>query len=118
MLACLVEKKNHKSSYNNPDFAIDDQHAADTSGGHAISISACEDDQHATNTSAFSESGKQMENTNTRVANASLLASMHKDILAAKRKSFSLWGLFHCERLQEPLLSSSKEFDVNEPFVL
>ncbi|KAI3805092.1 hypothetical protein L1987_27139 [Smallanthus sonchifolius] len=95
-----------------------------TSGGHAISISACEDYQHAAHTSAFSESGKQtegamtytfrkvlLENTNTRVTYASLLASMQRDILAAKKKCFSLRGLFHRERLQEPLLSSSKEFD-------
>ncbi|XP_076954049.1 metacaspase-1-like [Bidens hawaiensis] len=100
-----------------------------TSGGHAISISACEDNQLAADTSVFSESGKQMEGAmtytfrkalmeNTRVTYASLLASMHKDILAAKKKCFSLRGLFHRERLQEPLLSSSKVFDVNEPFVL
>ncbi|KAM0006195.1 putative Caspase-like domain superfamily [Helianthus debilis subsp. tardiflorus] len=100
-----------------------------TSGGHAISISACEDNQLAADTSAFSETGKQMEGAmtftfrkavenTTRVTYASLLASMHNDILAAKRKCFSLRGLFHRERLQEPLLSSSKEFDVNEPFVL
>ncbi|KAI3805093.1 hypothetical protein L1987_27140 [Smallanthus sonchifolius] len=102
-----------------------------TSGGHAISISACEDDQLASDTSAFSESGKQMEgamtytfrkalweNTNTKVTYASLLASMQRDIQAAKKKCFNLRGLFHRERLQEPLLSSSKEFDVNEPFVL
>nr|GEZ67005.1 hypothetical protein [Tanacetum cinerariifolium] len=69
-----------------------------TSGGHAISISACEDNQLAADTSAFSESGKQMEE--------------------AKAKCFNLRGLFHRERLQEPLLSSSKVFDVNEPFVL
>ncbi|KAK9077145.1 hypothetical protein SSX86_005481 [Deinandra increscens subsp. villosa] len=102
-----------------------------TSGGHAISISACEDNQLASDTSAFSKSGKQMEgamtytfrkalleNTNTRVTYASLLASMNKDILEAKKKCFSLRGLFHRERLQEPLLSSSKRFDVNDPFEL
>ncbi|KAI7750133.1 hypothetical protein M8C21_020299 [Ambrosia artemisiifolia] len=55
---------------------------------------------------------------NRHVTYASLLASMHTDILAAKQKCFSLRGLFHRERLQEPLLSSSKEFNVNEPFVL
>ncbi|XP_076954206.1 metacaspase-1-like [Bidens hawaiensis] len=99
-----------------------------TSGGHAISVSACEDNQLAADTSAFSESGKQMEGAmtytfrkaveNPNVTYAGLLASMHKDILAAKEKGFSLRGLFHLERLQEPQLSSSKVFDVNEPFVL
>ncbi|XP_076902020.1 metacaspase-1-like [Bidens hawaiensis] len=100
-----------------------------TSGGHAISISACEDNQLAADTSVFSESGKQMEGAmtytfrkalleNTRVTYASLLSSMHKDILEAKKKCFSLRGLFHRGRLQEPLLSSSEVFDVNEPFVL
>ncbi|KAI3827853.1 hypothetical protein L1987_01940 [Smallanthus sonchifolius] len=100
-----------------------------TSGGHAISISACEDNQLAADTSAFSDSGKQMEGAmtytfkkalveNPSVTYAGLLASMHKDILAANAKGFSLRGLFHRERLQEPLLSSSKVFDVNEPFVL
>ncbi|GJV07815.1 hypothetical protein Tco_1345471 [Tanacetum coccineum] len=100
-----------------------------TSGGHAISISACEDNQLAADTSAFSESGKQMEGAmtftfkkalaeNSRVTYSNLLASMHNDILEAKAKCFSLRGLFHRERLQEPLLSSSKVFDVNEPFVL
>ncbi|KAL4580920.1 hypothetical protein LXL04_017126 [Taraxacum kok-saghyz] len=100
-----------------------------TSGGHAISISACEDNQLAADTSAFSETGKQMEGAmtytfrkalsdNSKVTYASLLASMHNDILAAKRKCFSLRGLFHRERLQVPLLSSSKEFDINEAFVL
>ncbi|KAI3702184.1 hypothetical protein L6452_27910 [Arctium lappa] len=100
-----------------------------TRGGHAISISACEDNQLAADTSAFSESGKQMEGAmtytfrkavgeNRRVTYASLLASMHKDILAAKAKCFSLRGLFHRERLQEPLLSSSKVFDLNETFGL
>ncbi|KAL8264779.1 hypothetical protein R6Q59_022909 [Mikania micrantha] len=102
-----------------------------TRGGHAISISACEDDQLAADTSAFSESGRQMEgamtytfrkalmeNRNTRVTYASLLASMHNDILASKKKCCRLRGLFHRERLQEPQLSSSEEFDVNDPFVL
>ncbi|KAL8239542.1 hypothetical protein R6Q59_016109, partial [Mikania micrantha] len=93
-----------------------------TSGGHAISISACEDNQLAVDTSAFSESGKQMEGAmtytfrkalveNPTMTYASLLASMHKDILAANANGFSLRGLFHRERLQEPLLSSSKVFD-------
>ncbi|KAK1430271.1 hypothetical protein QVD17_12900 [Tagetes erecta] len=100
-----------------------------TSGGHAISISACEDHQLAADTSAFSESGKQMEGAmtytfrkalleNPRVTYAGLLASMHKDILLAKKRGFSLRGLFNRERLQEPQLSSSKIFDLNEPFVL
>ncbi|KAK1418279.1 hypothetical protein QVD17_27422 [Tagetes erecta] len=99
-----------------------------TSGGHAISISACEDSQLAVDTSAFPESGKQMEGAmtytfrkaleNPCVTYAGLLASMHKGILAAQTQGFSLRGMFHRERLQEPLLSSSKVFDVNEPFVL
>ncbi|KAI7731915.1 hypothetical protein M8C21_033173 [Ambrosia artemisiifolia] len=100
-----------------------------TSGGHAISISACEDNQLAADTSAFSDSGKQMEGAmtytfkkalmeNPSMTYAGLLASMHKDILAAKEKGFSLRGLFHRERLQEPVLSSSKVFDVNEPVAL
>ncbi|KAJ9552113.1 hypothetical protein OSB04_016158 [Centaurea solstitialis] len=98
-----------------------------TKGGHAISISACEDHQLAADTSAFS--GKQMEGAmtytfrkaiedNRRVTYGGLLASMHKDILEAKAKCFSLRGLFHRERLQEPLLSSSKVFDLNDTFVL
>ncbi|KAK9073957.1 hypothetical protein SSX86_006551 [Deinandra increscens subsp. villosa] len=100
-----------------------------TSGGHAISISGCEDNQLAAETSAFSESGKQMEGAMTYsfrkaiveepgVTYAGLLASMHKNILEANAKGFSLRGLFHRERLQEPLLSSSDVFDVNESFVL
>ncbi|XP_024959843.1 metacaspase-1-like [Cynara cardunculus var. scolymus] len=97
-----------------------------TSGGHAISISACEDNQLAADTSAFS---KQMEGAmtytlrkavegNRRVTYASLLASMHKDILAAKATRFCLRRLCHRERQQEPLISSSKVFDLNEVFVL
>ncbi|KAK1430265.1 hypothetical protein QVD17_12894 [Tagetes erecta] len=97
-----------------------------TRGGHAISISACEDDQLAADTTAFSE---QMEGAmtytfrkalteNARVSYAGLLASMHKDILAAKKKCLSLRGMFHRQRLQEPLLSSSEIFDVNQPFML
>lgn len=100
-----------------------------TSGGHAISISACEDNQLAADTSAFSASGKQMEGAmtytfrkalleNSKVTYANLLASMHNDILAARTKCFNIRGLFHRERLQEPLLSSSKQFDLNEMFVL
>nr|XP_043637676.1 metacaspase-1-like [Erigeron canadensis] len=100
-----------------------------TSGGHAISISACEDNQLAVDTSAYSNDGKQMEGAmtyifrkavwgNTRLTYASLLASMHRDILVARQKCFSLRGIFHRNRLQEPLLSSSKVFDLNEPFVL
>ncbi|XP_022002507.1 metacaspase-1 isoform X1 [Helianthus annuus] len=83
-----------------------------TSGGHAISISACEDNQLAADTSAFSDCGKQMEGAMTytfkkalmekpRVSYAGLLASMHKDILTAKEKGFSLRGLFHRQRLQK-----------------
>ncbi|XP_023750682.1 metacaspase-1 isoform X1 [Lactuca sativa] len=100
-----------------------------TNGGHAISISACEDNQLAADTSAFSDTGKQMEGAmtytfrkallnNSKATYASLLASMQNDILAAKKKCFSLRGLFHRERVQEPQISSSKEFDLNEAFVL
>nr|XP_043629362.1 metacaspase-1-like isoform X2 [Erigeron canadensis] len=83
-----------------------------TSGGHAISISACEDNQLAADTSAFSNGGKQMEGAmtytfkkavwenTTRLTYASLLASMHRDILIAKQKCFSLRGIFHRDRLQ------------------
>ncbi|KAL7585792.1 hypothetical protein Lser_V15G46018 [Lactuca serriola] len=100
-----------------------------TNGGLAISISACEDNQLAADTSAFSESGKQMEGAmthtfrkafseNSKATYANVLSSMHDNILAAKKKNFSISRLFHRERLQEPLLSSSEEFDLNEAFVL
>ena len=60
---------------------------------------------------AFSQKGKQMEGAmtytfrkaiekNITVTYAGLLASMHKDLLEAKAKCFSLRGLFHRERLQ------------------
>ncbi|KAI3497442.1 hypothetical protein L1887_40044 [Cichorium endivia] len=95
-----------------------------TSGGLAISICACQDNQFALATSALSESGKQMESVmtytfrkalleNSRVTYANLLASMHNDIWVTSQH-----GIFRRERPQEPLLSSSEVFDLNEQFVL
>lgn len=60
---------------------------------------------------AFSESGKQMEGAmthtfrkafseNSKATYANVLSSMHDNILAAKKKNFSISRLFHRERLQ------------------
>ncbi|KAJ9552114.1 hypothetical protein OSB04_016159 [Centaurea solstitialis] len=78
-----------------------------TSGGHAISISACEDHQFALESSVR----KQMEGVmtytfrkaiaeNRRVTYAGLLASMHNDMLEVKAKCSRLCNFFRSERLQ------------------
>ncbi|XP_023750739.1 metacaspase-1 [Lactuca sativa] len=124
-LSHVYSTKEHCWSDNKPPSGV----YKGTNGGLAISISACEDNQLAADTSAFSESGKQMEGAmthtfrkalsdNSKATYASVLSSMHDNILAVKKKKFSLSGLFHRERLQEPLLSSSEEFNLNEAFVL
>ncbi|CAI9262285.1 unnamed protein product [Lactuca saligna] len=124
-LSHVYSTKEHCWSDNKPPSGV----YKGTNGGLAISISACEDNQLAADTSAFSESGKQMEGAmthtfrkalsdNSKATYANVLSSMHDNILAAKKKIFSLSGLFHRERLQEPLLSSSEEFDLNKAFVL
>ncbi|KAK3027470.1 hypothetical protein RJ639_041076 [Escallonia herrerae] len=99
-----------------------------TSGGCAICFSACEDDQLAADTTAFSR--KEMVGAmtftfirairdNPRITYRDLLTSMHKDIKEASQAGcLNLRRIFNRTILQEPLLSSSEPFDVNTEFKL
>ncbi|CAK9163134.1 unnamed protein product [Ilex paraguariensis] len=108
-----------------------------TSGGLAISFSACLDDQLAADTDAFSEkrlaaSGRKMAGAmtytfvqavkqNPTITYGELINSMYKNIEEAHRKclhSHFLSRLFHRNILQEPQLSSSAKFDVNTEFTM
>ncbi|XP_059446491.1 metacaspase-1-like [Corylus avellana] len=98
-----------------------------TSGGIAISISACEDDQMAADTSYFT--GQEMAGAmtyaliqtldrNKKLTYQSLLNIIHETLEQVNSgsclKSKLLHKLFHHRIIQDPLLSSSEAFDVDK----
>ncbi|XP_017257242.1 metacaspase-1 [Daucus carota subsp. sativus] len=98
-----------------------------TSGGQAICFSACEDDQLAEDTSAFS--GKQMSGAmtytfikaileNPDITYEGIMISMRTAIRQARATGCLLKRLFRRNILQEPLLSASEKFDTNATFNL
>ncbi|XP_041015884.1 metacaspase-3-like isoform X1 [Juglans microcarpa x Juglans regia] len=99
-----------------------------TSGGLAICLSACEDDQMAADTNALT-SKKEMNGAMTailfrmvekdpEITYEVLLNKMHDFIQQFNNKRFLinnrfLQRLFHRRKIEEPLLSSSQEFQVS-----
>ncbi|KAJ9159120.1 hypothetical protein P3X46_024646 [Hevea brasiliensis] len=98
-----------------------------TSGGLAITISACRDDQMAADTDAFSEDDVKMSGalTHTLTSHVSkgneitygkLLDAIYKDIEDADKRGWIvgrlLRKLFNARLLQKPQLSTSEPFDV------
>ncbi|XP_020552708.1 metacaspase-1-like isoform X2 [Sesamum indicum] len=107
----------------------------DTMGGKAICFSACEDYQQAADTSAFSMNNKMtgaMTSTFIRAVEQAVINKQkltYKGILKHMRRSLKqvdkvgcfragLKRVFHRKILQDPLLSSSEEFDTNTEFKL
>ncbi|KAL2511852.1 Metacaspase-3 [Abeliophyllum distichum] len=106
-----------------------------TNGGKAICFSACEDHQMAADTSALSQENvmigamtytfiraiKEAITNNSRITYCGILDSMHKN-LDEDNKAQSLHAkisrVFQRRIIQEPLLSSSEDFDVNTEFKL
>ncbi|KAL3538658.1 hypothetical protein ACH5RR_002024 [Cinchona calisaya] len=102
-----------------------------TDGGQAICFSACEDHEEATDTSALSPE-KTMSGAMTytfiksimekqEISYRGILDSMHnviEEVNISQRKFRLLNWVFHRKMLRDPLLSSSKEFDVNKLFKL
>ncbi|KAM7478981.1 hypothetical protein LguiA_027194 [Lonicera macranthoides] len=94
-----------------------------TSGGLAISFSACRDDQLATDTTAFTEEMagamtytlKRAIEKNPKITYLGLLTSVHDEVKRANEaRCFNkLREFFHRKIVQEPMLSSSHEFNVN-----
>ncbi|KAJ7968226.1 Metacaspase-1 [Quillaja saponaria] len=94
-----------------------------TSGGKAICLSACGDDQMAADTSAFRGKGMNGVMTyllvkiireNQDITYGELLEKMHDGIGQIKvgRWHRFLGSIFHQSIIQDPLLSSSQQFDV------
>ncbi|XP_059653313.1 metacaspase-1-like isoform X2 [Cornus florida] len=118
----VYDRKNRKWVDNKPPSGA----KKSTSGGHAICFSACEDHQLAADTNAFS--GKEMAGAMTfnfvkaikshpQISYGELLNYMHEEIEAALRKAGCLNNkilnkMFRRRMIQEPQLSSSKEFNV------
>ncbi|KAL0375988.1 UNVERIFIED_CONTAM: Metacaspase-1 [Sesamum calycinum] len=107
----------------------------DTSGGKAICFSACEDYQLAADTSAFSMNNKMagaMTSTFIRAVEQAavnkqkltyqgILKHMHRSLKQVEKVGCFRAGLkrvFHRKILQDPLLSSSEEFDTDTEFKL
>ncbi|KAI3445741.1 hypothetical protein Pfo_002406 [Paulownia fortunei] len=106
-----------------------------TSGGRAISFSACEDYQLAADTSAFSPE-KEMTGAmtctfiraikaavanNQKITYQGILDSMHQTLKQAHKSgclSAGIRRVFHRKILQDPLLSSSEEFSTSTEFKL
>ncbi|KAL7157152.1 hypothetical protein ABFS83_02G058500 [Erythranthe nasuta] len=106
-----------------------------TSGGRAICFSACEDYQQAADTSAFSQE-KEMTGAMTstfigaikaavgnkeKITYSGILDSMHQSLRQAHKSGCISTGLrrvFHRKILQDPLLSSSEEFNTSTEFKL
>ncbi|XP_027162739.1 metacaspase-1-like [Coffea eugenioides] len=100
-----------------------------TSGGKAICFSACEDDQQAADTSAFSpEIVGAMTFTfikavveNKEITYHGILDSIHnaiEDANNSKRGCGMLNRMCHQKMLQDPMLSSSEPFNANSLFKL
>ncbi|KAF5444184.1 hypothetical protein F2P56_036680 [Juglans regia] len=99
-----------------------------TSGGLAICLSACGDDQMAADTNALTSKKEmtgamtailiQMVEKEPEITYEVLLNKMHGFIQQFNKKRFLinnrfLKKLFHCRKIEEPLLSSSQEFEVS-----
>ncbi|XP_021626564.1 metacaspase-1 isoform X3 [Manihot esculenta] len=105
-----------------------------TSGGLAITISACRDDQMAADTDAFSKEDLKMSGALTHtltshvekgheITYGDLLDAIYKDIEEADQRGCIACRCFrslcHERLLQKPQLSASEEFDVyQKPFVI
>ncbi|KAL9174540.1 hypothetical protein ABFS82_02G058900 [Erythranthe guttata] len=96
-----------------------------TSGGYAISISACDDHQNSGDTTAFTGAATgaltysfvQTLEQESRLTYGHLLMVMHKRISAAREKVGLNSNAPHLS--QEPQLSSSHKFDIHsKPFTL
>ncbi|KAL8143577.1 hypothetical protein V2J09_016609 [Rumex salicifolius] len=96
-----------------------------TSGGRAISFSACRDDQMAADTSAFSNKGMngaltmsfiQALNNNQDLSYHKLLVTMQDAISKSRGSRFRIMldKFLHRYFVQDPLLSSSEIFDIND----
>ncbi|KAK6241350.1 hypothetical protein SCA6_006739 [Theobroma cacao] len=125
----VYNKEKEKWEDNSPPSGVRKQ----TSGGKAYCISACEDDQVAADTSAFSS--KSMNGAMTfilvrvvreksRITYGELLNEMHERIKEANKQgclgdSRILSRIFGPNLTQKPLLSASEEFDIYQrPFKL
>lgn len=100
-----------------------------TNGGKAICFSACEDNQQAADTSAFSPdkvmTGAMTYTLISAIANnqtityCGILDAMHRTLDNDNKSLHAKISRFFRRRIiQEPLLSSSEEFDINTEFKL
>ncbi|KAK4340023.1 hypothetical protein RND71_041485 [Anisodus tanguticus] len=99
-----------------------------TSGGRAIGFSACRDNQLAADTSAFSAEKTMMGamtytfikalSENPNITYQGLLDYMQKEIEKVNKARCPLLKVFQRKIDQEPVLSSSEEFDTNIKFKL
>ncbi|XP_057804003.1 metacaspase-1-like [Salvia miltiorrhiza] len=107
-----------------------------TKGGKAICFSACEDYQLAADTTVFSKSEKEMTGAMTitfiqaikksgdrkeKISYQGIMNYMHESIKQAGKSGGFFAGIhriFHRRILQDPLLSSSEDFDTSTEFML
>ncbi|KAK7302531.1 hypothetical protein RJT34_13423 [Clitoria ternatea] len=121
MYAYKREKGSWKWEGNKLSKAITDQ----TSGGVAICLSACEDSQVAADTAGFDRNGmngimtylfSKIIREHSQITYGCLLQKLHEEIGNIRQSKFSngiLKRIFNRKIEQDPLLSSSKKFDVS-----